>query len=307
MKYDIIFISESNFQDKIVEHLIFSKFQQKKILWIRKKDNQFVTNDKVKFELDLNSFKSITRSLSYFYKDVNLSCEKLISPQITGVHARFLSMKINYSSLEMYDDGIGTLVIVENQNYFKDYYKQILKLTLIRTLFFIFNLKLIPNTSKIISNIKVYYSVYPMFNTGLNTIPIDLLKLNYTIINNAAFIGMPLVEYTMISDIDYIRVIKQLIEKHGFINYYPDPSETLIYSYEIEGLKIIQKDMGIEHYFSKHGLPKNIYSFTSSALLNIKMGSKTANLHYIKIPKSDKLREIYYRIFEKCGIKEYHV
>lgn len=305
--YDIIYISESGFQKKIVEHLITNIYPSKNYLWLQSKEGCFIDNENRTYNIDLNHVKGIVTSISSIFKFPKLSCDYLIGTQFTGVNCRFFEAVISYRELHLIDDGIGTPVILSNQNYYRHFPKELLKINIVSLLVFVTFFKKLKNTKGIIKNINKYYTIYPLNKSFKNEIQLDFLKYNYKIVDSVGFIGMPLVDYRMVTENHFTRVLEILIKEYKALDYYPDPNEKWIYNQSINGLRIIKKKEPLEMFLKSNGLPKKLYTFTSSALLNLKVADNRFDGYFIKIPNGGEIRSYYYTIFEKFGLKELNV
>jgi hypothetical protein len=306
-KYDIIYIVESGFQQKIIDHLIDQVYPNKSYLVIKKNRDGFLLGENNWQAADFNHSKGILKSIATIYKFPKLKCEKLIGTHFTGVNCRFFEAIINYDMLELIDDGIGTPVILDNPNFYFGQPFSILKFFVLRLLMISVFLKT-KNTKNIIKNVSLYHSVYFKDYLGLKVNYLDYFKKwsSEIIRSKIGFIGQPFVEYGFINEIVMIKLIKQIISENNVIlNYFPDPCEKWIYNQKIENLNVVIKDKPLELYFKENGTPETLYTFVSSALLNIKMISPSVTGYYMKVPNQDKYRKPYYLLFEKVGAKEY--
>lgn len=305
--FDIIYIVESGFQQKIVDHLIEQIYPNKNYLIIKKSGDGFQLGNQSWQAVDFNHGKGILKSFGTVYKFPKLSCDKLIGTHFTGVNCRFFEAVIKYKKLELIDDGIGTPVILNKTNFYFDQPFSLLKFFILRILLLSVFLKT-KSTKKIIKNVSLYHSVYFKDYQGLKVNYLDYFKRWASEINTGkiGFIGQPFVEYGFIKEKVMIEILIQIIsENNGVLDYFPDPSEKWIYNQTISNLNVVLKDKPLELYFKENGTPEILYTFVSSALLNIKMISPATKGFYIKVPNQEKYRKPYYALFEKVGAKEY--
>ncbi len=307
MKYDIIFIIESNFQEKVVNYLVENYFSNKTLLIISKCQTGFKTSEGHKIDLDFNHISGIFKSFLKPKKFPKLHCEILINTVFTGINCRVFETLINYKKLYLIDDGIGTPVILKYPQYYKNFPRERVKMLLTNIILLLNKGRLLKNTRQLISLVDSYYTVYPLRKIFKNEIGIDLLKQKLNLIDKVGFIGQPLVEYKMISIENYTNALKQIIKEYGTIDYYPDPAETLIHEMKIKGLNIISKNEALESFLVKKGLPKVMFTYTSSALLNIRISNNLFSGYYIVIPGGGAIREYYYDIFKEFNLKEYQL
>ncbi|WP_431110091.1 hypothetical protein [Winogradskyella poriferorum] len=307
MFYEIIYISESGFQRKIIEHLISNIHPNKNYLWLDGKDGCFTDNYNNVYNIDLNHIKGIFKSIDAIASFPKLSCDFLIGTHFTGVNCRFFEAFIKYKELHLIDDGIGTPVILKNPNYYWNFPREIFKMNLVRLLVFGKKTRRLKTTKRLISTIAKYYTIYPSTHFYKNEIELDFLRFDYKLNNKVGFIGMPLVDYGMVTQEYFSKVLISLISRYQKIYYYPDPNEKWIYNQNIEGLEMVEKNEPLETFLKTDGLPKKMYTFTSSALLNIKVADNKLDGYYIRIPNGGKVREYYYSIFNDFGLKEFRI
>lgn len=306
-EYDIIYVSESGFQDKIIAYLIANRHADKTYLWIKHSGDGFKTSEGDVFKINFNHSKGIINSLRFTGRFPKLKCDYLIGTQFTGINCRFFAAVINYKELRLIDDGIGTPVILSNPDYYHNFINERVKLTFVFLLTLVVYGKKLRFTKDIIQQIKHYYSVYPLQNYFKSQEKINLLELDYTLTKEVGFIGMPLVEYKMVKAEFFTKILTSLIAEYGALLYYPDPNEKWIYETPIQGLRIVKKNEPLETYLHKNGLPYKMYTFTSSALLNLRISDTNFEGFYVKIPDGGDLRELYYNIFERYNLKEYKI
>lgn len=303
--YDIIYVSESGFQQKIIEYLIANIYPTKNYLWLKGEGGHFVDNEGRIYNIDLNHVKGIFSSITSIFKFPKLTCDYLIGTQFTSVNSRFFEAFVSYTELHLIDDGIGTPLILKTPTFFISQPTTILKFALLK-IFALMKYKNVKSASNIIRSLNKCYSIY-----NINIIGIPIVKINpFSSLNIVVkedfigFIGMPLVEYGMLKEEFYLMHLNRIIKHYDKpIKYYPDPSEKLIFKHDIVNLEIIKKNEPLESYVEKNGIPFIVISFVSSALLNLKLLCPQVEAYYCKIPNHDKKRKLYYDIFEENKIK----
>lgn len=304
--YDIIYISESGFQQKIIEYLIANIFPSSNYLWLKSKDGHFIDNENRTYGVDLNHVKGIFNSVPSIFKFPKLSCNYLIGTQFTGGNCRFFEAVIDYKELHLIDDGIGTPLILRTPKFYRTQPTSILKFNIVKLLLFGLRVKITKSTQSIIKSINKYYSIYKF-----ESISIPILEISPFSANNVkmkddciGYIGQPLVEYGMIEASYYKEHLEKIIKRFNKpIEYYTDPSEKLIVNNKIESLEIADKNEPLESFIVNNGMPTIIVSFVSSALLNLKLMCPEVEAYYCKIPNHDEKRKLYYDIFEENDIK----
>ena len=304
--YDIIYISESGFQQKIIEHLITNIYPSKNYLWLKSEEGYFIDGKNRIYNIDLNHIKGIVSSISPIFKFPNLSCEYLIGTQFTGVNCRFFEAVISYKELHLIDDGIGTPLILRTPTFYRTQPTSILKFNIVKFLVVVLRLKFTKSTQSLIKSINQYYTIYQFDSLNIPMVKINPFSSNNLIMKEEyiGYIGQPLVEYGMIEQSYYTEHLEKLIKRFNKpIKYYTDPSEKLIVNNTIELFEIAHKNEPLESFIVKNGMPTIIVSFVSSALLNLKLMCPEVEAYYCKIPNHDEKRKLYYDIFEENDIK----
>lgn len=304
--YDIIYISESGFQKKIIEHLISNIYPDKNYLWLEGKEGCFKDNNNKVYSIDLNHIRGIFKSIGAIAGFPKLSCDLLIGTHFTGVNCRFFEAFIKYKELHLIDDGIGTPLILRTPTFYRSQPTSLLKFYVVRLLAFLLRFKYIKTTRSIINSVNKYYSIYKSVSQKIPLIEINPFSAKNIELKDEfiGYIGQPLVEYGIVEEKYYKEHLSSIIEKFKKpILYYADPSEKLIFSYKMDLLKIADKNEPLESFIAKNGIPKIITSFVSSALLNLKLMCPEIRAFYNRIPNHDKKRKLYYDIFEENDIK----
>lgn len=306
--YDIIFVYETNFQEKIVTYLIDNKIKNKTFLRIDARNDQIkLPNETIK--IDLNSFSGTLKSIKdIFTKKSNLKCNQLVGTFVVSTNSRFFECFIEYEQLVLIDDGIGTPVIIDNPDIKnKSFLRNITSIiSKILTITAGYKLK---SVREILNKIKHYWSIYPIPTENIISkeyINFFNSKTQYASNEEIAFIGQPLVETKLMSIQKYWTIIKKIQQQEGLISYYPHPREKFHKDIVLPYVEIKENDSSnttIEEYFLKHGMPKKIISFVSTTLINIKcLEVKETECYYIE---SEPIKSIYYDTLRKFGIQKY--
>ncbi|MFT4221620.1 hypothetical protein [Dysgonomonas sp.] len=304
--YDIIFVYETNFQKKIVSHIIKYIIKDETYLKIDARNQRIKFYDQI-ININLNGFSGVVKSLKdLFTKRSKLKCNKLVGTLIVSPNSRFFECFIEHKKLVLIDDGIGTPIVIDNPTLL---YKRLLfnlssALAKIVSFFAGYKLK---STRNILSKISFYWTIYPISNQRF--IPkedISFFKqdIHPVVKNEVAFIGQPMVETKIMDFSKYWNSVKIVQERERAISYYPHPAEGLYKKIEITDICIKKGiDLTIEEYFLRHGIPKKIVSYSSTALINIQSYKiEGVECYYIK---SEHVKNAYYKLLDTFGIQEY--
>jgi hypothetical protein len=208
------------------------------------------------------------------------------------------------------DDGIGTPVLLQNQSIFKYKIKFQIRLIITEILLSLYSVKLY-SINNILPDITHYYTIYKNIsfrnNECLSIVHLNLYEKEYRIVENeTCFIGSPMMEFNLCKQGIYRNLLIEIKKKYGNFKYFLHPDEYIALSFRIEGIEFIKLNQSIENYFGTNGIPKNVISFVSSAILNL-ANSKNAfiniNFRYIKMKiYGSAYDELYYKILEQHNI-----
>lgn len=303
--FDVILYYDSHFQKVITEHLLETQFQNQSTLVIDAIGGSYNIKDK-KYPISFNSIKQSISSFSNinsFPKD--LSCKILVGSVLTGSNSTFFLSTIKHEEIHLIDDGIGTPVIIKCGDILKvTNWKFRANCILLKLLFLLKGIKKPLSNVEVLKKIDHYYSIYNESNS-LPSTKITPFNTNFTTIKGTiAFIGQAFIEYQMMKKEDYISYL-QKVRGNRTLKYYPDPSEKWYENEQIEGIEFQEKGDPLEVRFGKEGIPEHIYTFVSSAILNLKTAFPELNGYFIRVPKSKKSWKYYYDVLADNGIKEF--
>lgn len=303
--YDAILFFDSHFQKVIIDHLLNTEYKNKNTLVIDAIGGRIQIKDKT-YPIAFNTLKQTLNSLSNINTfPKGLSCDDIVGSFLTGSNSTFFLSSIQYDKIILTDDGIGTPVILKCGDIFKLVdWKFKLNFFLLRILFILSGRKIPLRNPSIIKKTAHYYTVYNDA-TSLKSTKILPFNSDFRIQEGVkAFIGQPFIEYNMMSKEDYINTLLK-VKGEGTLKYFPDPSEKWHKNETIEGIEFQAKGDPLEIRFQKEGMPEFIYTFVSSAILNLKTVFPEMNGYYIKIPKAKKFRDYYYNVLADNGIQEF--
>ena len=202
----------------------------------------------------------------------NFNLKSYENVYIASIDSRYIQIIISNIDINCqvftYDDGVAN--IIKNSVYYKDneysFYQKILW-RFLGVKFFMRDIKLKSN---------VHYSIYPLgFSNIIDRVQNINLFENFYIDSKKEkkekikfFLGQPILE--LYKDRDY-RYVETIIKKFECDFYYPHPREKEI---EISCINILNTHLIFEDYIinfieSNPGVNVEVYSFISSALLNL--------------------------------------
>jgi hypothetical protein len=303
--YDTILYYDSHFQKVIIDYLLKTEYKDSNNLVIDAIGGQITMNDKeypIAFNTIKQSLSSIGKSNSF---PKGLSCDKIVGSVLTGSNSAFFLSSISYKKIILTDDGIGTPVILKCGDIFKLVdLKFKLNFLLLRLILLLTGKKAPLRNKKIIKEIHQYFTIYND-ETTLNSTKIIPFNNQFTIQEGVkAFIGQPFIEYKMMTKKDYIDTLLK-VKGEGILKYFPDPSEKWHINETIEGIEFQKKGTPLELRFQQEGMPEQIYTFVSSAILNLKTVFPPMEGYFIRIPKAKKFRDYYYNVLLDNGIQEF--
>lgn len=303
--FDAIFFYDSHFQKLVVEYLIKEKYSEKSCLVIDAIGGKYSWADNT-VHLGFNTLKQSLSSLKNIRKfPKNLSCDEIVGSWLTGNNSNFLLSSIQYKKIVLIDDGIGTPVILKVGDIFKLVdYKYKLNFLLLRILFLISGKKQPLRNPKIIACVAKYWSLY-QGEVSLNKERITPFNTDFEIVKGQkAFIGQPFIDYGMMDKESYLETLNN-IRGGSTLRYFPDPSEKWYLGQNIDGLDIAEKGEPLEVRLQKEGMPEEIYTFVSSAILNLKTIFPATNGFFVRMPNAKKFRNYYYEVLADNGIQEF--
>ncbi len=278
----VIIYIQTDFQKMIADKLL-SQYDASEVEILDCRNFKFNILDKDFFINCHEPLNIIKTYISFLKNNIDISCETLIGSHITSFSSFFITSIIEYKNLNLIDDGIGTPVILENDNYWNKTRKNKFKNFCFRVLTKVFFNKKFKSVKEIIRDVNLYSSVYD-FDTFLNKEKIYIYKnIDYKIGNSKALIGSPFCEFNYINKKKYVNFIKKVISKEGPINYYAHPNEYILKNEEIKGFNYIEANTyTVEERFLYGEMPKIIISFYSSAIINLKTFKNEINIFYVK-------------------------
>ena len=311
MLYSTIYIYETNFQKSVVEHLIeLDKFDSTRILIINAVNHKIRIEDEV-YNINFNKIEMLYSSLKGVraLQKRNISCNTLVSTHIHGINALFLSAFFSSKSKILIDDGIGTPVLIQNQNIFKRKWKWQIRFIIIKFLLYLNNVQM-KSIRTTLSKVDKYFTVYkPVKSLKL---PFLIHYLNFykkqfkTNLNEVCFIGTPLIDFKLCNEILYKDLLLSAKQKYGDFKYYLHPDEQITLLFKIKGIKFIKLTETVEEHFLVNGVPEIVIGFTSSVLLNLSsskyISTRPKFLYINKDIYGPKYDKYYYEVFEQNNI-----
>tara|TARA_B110000027_G_C16118167_1_gene301316 strand:- start:2511 stop:3461 length:951 start_codon:yes stop_codon:yes gene_type:complete len=310
--YDTIAVFETQLQKKIIFNFIEIGLIKKKKLLIIDASNHKLKLNELNIDLNFNKISNIFKSFKNIkaLKKLNLKCKTLISTQFTGINALFFSSFINSDKKILIDDGIGTPVLLLDNSLYNRLFRFQLRFYFIKSILrLFFNIKLL-SVQKATITFDSYYSIY---NLGVffDYKPyefryIDGIIQKYDLINKEiGFIGAPMVEFGLTSEKKLKALLSKIVKNEGPFSYFLHPDEKYSLDYNIQGVNFLKPNMLIERYFEIHGVPKTLYSFSSSAALNIATANPQVNVYNIGYESYFRNKnQVYLKVLNQFSVKK---
>ncbi|MPL90803.1 hypothetical protein SDC9_36859 [bioreactor metagenome] len=239
--------------------------------------------------------------------------EKIFTGEIEDYRFKAILANLEKEQLFVLDEGSSTVSLYESiikQN-------KINKFKLKSFKFLLYGLK---TNIKDIINFFTYYSFEPLKNGIVVNNSLEYLKkdfkqngVNYD--DTIFFLGQPLFIFS--NEKQFEDSLKEVVKKYKdkkiiFIPHREDKKILKIVHGIDKNIEILELNQPIERYFLEKGIePRNIISFSSTALTTTKILFKNCNIEYIKNKKPNlKLSDMQnlcfiYKYFEKSDIKEF--
>lgn len=258
-----------------------------------------------KFSLTFDSLKNV-KELS----KLNLKCETLLSTHFTGINSLFFSSFVKCNNKILIDDGIGTPVLLLDNNLYNRLIRFQVRFFLIKlALKLFYNIKLL-TVQKSINDFQKYYSIYNLNHLFKNRLfdfkYIDGVNKKLKLLpNTIGFIGSPMVKFNLVSKKRFKQFLCKILNGEGPFTYYLHPDEKKINSYIANGITFVKPNNFIEEYFDKNGVPEILYSFSSSSVLNI--ASVNPEVKILNISFSSFFRnksKVYSQVLNELNISE---
>ncbi len=254
--------------------------------------------------------KGYVRLIKRLQKDIYA---KVFTGEIEDYRFKAILANLKKDELFVLDEGSATVSLYEStikQN-------KINKFNLKSFKFLLYGLKI---NIKDIINFFSYYDFEPLKNGIVVNNSLEYLKkdfkrneINYD--NTIFFLGQPLFIFSNEKQFEdsLNKVVKSNKDKKIIYIPHREDKESLKIVKKIDkNIEILELDKPIERYFLENGIePKNIISFSSTALTTTKILFKNCNVEYIKNRKPNlklndmKNLDFIYKYFEKSNIKEF--
>jgi hypothetical protein len=254
--------------------------------------------------------KGYVRLIKRLQKDIYA---KVFTGEIEDYRFKAILANLKKDELFVLDEGSATVSLYEStikQN-------KINKFNLKSFKFLLYGLKI---NIKDIINFFSYYDFEPLkngivVNNSLEYLKKDFKKNEINYDNTIFFLGQPLFIFSNEKQFEdsLNKVVKSNKDKKIIYIPHREDKESLKIVKKIDkNIEILELDKPIERYFLENGIePKNIISFSSTALTTTKILFKNCNVEYIKNRKPNlklndmKNLDFIYKYFEKSNIKEF--
>ena len=299
--YDVVLYFETKLQETIVARIVKEKYEDCNVLILyRDKNYLYIGNNRFFFNFHFRSKSMVSYLLLFRVIPVlrNIQTRDFIAAFFPGINARILSKYINHERLCCIEDGIGTL-----QNIF--FPETIISSISLKPINWMYKHGLRQGVDEL-NKIKIYYSIYG--NITSEYIKGKILSIEYfnkeypKLTDEVIFIGQPLVMKNMISLQEYNVTINSIANQSRKIIYVYHPIETTVYNFS-DKVELYKLNIGFEEYFNNLKLkPQTVYSYFSTALINIKLKYPEINCYYLN---SDIVSDNIKYILENFGILKF--
>lgn len=310
--YKTIAIYGTHLQKKIINHLIDEEIISKNgLLVIDGSRKQVKVNDTV-IGLNFNVFSKVLTSIRNIKKlrELDLECETLISTHFTGINALFFSSFIKCQEKILIDDGIGTPVLLLDNKVYNRLVRFQVRFSIIRLILFLFYDTKLTTVQKATQNFTKYYSIYN-FKKLFSDKPfefryIDGVNKKFEILpENVGFIGSPMVDFGLVSKMKFKQLLSEIIDGEGPLTYFLHPNEKKANHFEMEGITFVRPQTSIEEYFEKNGVPETLFSFSSSATLNVASANPDVKIFNINFKSFFRNKShVYNKVLDEFSILE---
>lgn len=310
--YNTIAVFETQLQKKIIFNFIeIGLINKYGLLIIDATNHKLIIND-INIDLNFNKISNVFKSIKNIkiLKKLNLECKTLISTQFTGINALFFSSFINSDKKILIDDGIGTPVLLLDNRVYNRLFRFQLRFYFIKSILsLIYNVKLL-SVQKATTNFDKYYSIYDLgvffSNKPYEFKYVDGVIPTYEIINDEiGFIGAPMVEFGLIGENKFKALLFKIVKNEGPFTYFLHPDEKNKLTYNISGIKFVKPKTLIENHFEDYGVPKILFSFSSSAALNIATANPQVNVYNIGYKSYFRNKnQLYQKVLNQFSVKE---
>lgn len=246
----------------------------------------------------INAYINILKLLSIGLRIPKCKRVYLSNTNVPDIH--LVLVRQRKAEIITFDDGTRNIIgdIPEDFFYFK-----LLQL-------YLYKYNLIPSNQYLKSQRSKHYSIYKYPN---NMGPSEYIPLFTTDIESEGkkfneeehiLLGQPIYELEIQSKMKNTILAEQVIKDYHITKYFPHPRE----SYHISGVEYIDTPLIIEDYliqeFKKHPERKYIiYSYCSTAVLNLQGISNQIEFVLLKPQDTPELVQGVYDLFEKLGFQ----
>jgi hypothetical protein len=254
-------------------------------------------------QLDLDIYKIIETKRFYtyfsifFYSLINFNQNQVLIGNLYDNHNIFFLKLFGKKKKILVDDGMATIKAYNDLN--KCSHQSNIKFTNDITLFTFFNF---PNSSNLLIKTHTFAHLKSKQEESL-------IKYGHI------FIGQPLVETNIISQVDYLKYLQIIKRKKTKIYYLPHRRETNENIFKIIelGFELLQTDDNFELFLIKNNYSiKSITAFYSTSLITGKLlASSKTDINFFEIKESSFYKSTYshpkliYKELRNYNIKEF--
>lgn len=304
IKYDKIIVYETNLQKLIVDKLIETDVEPEKALdstlLIDARNNQIRIEDDV-YHINVGGLRWTIKSACDLSKFPKLRTKELIGTHFTGLNCRIFEALIDYDTLSIIDDGIGTPALLRNERFVRTY-DWLLRFVCAYILILLTRFRRIKSVKYLLNNASRYYTIYSFIDKDyarcLNDV--DVIHLSFFESMHITKIQKGIAGYIGSGANKFRKeCLEYVTQRHQRLIYFPHPREVVDDFVSHFAEEIIRPTQTIESYFSEHGIPEYLYGDMSSVFLNLKLSGVNTSLVVFSFVGLD---DTYCKIYKENGI-----
>lgn len=246
-----------------------------------------------KMDQHIDRFNLLKEIISLRVKFAFKKFDKVFVASINDIQIQFILSSIRFNAFYTFDD--GTANIVNNSVYYIDEPKKLIRRMI--------NILLCNQYSvaKLKSLSKKHYTIYADFPNIISTTEyIALFPPTESEVIEGDYINILLGQPVYVDNQKNIALAEQVIKRFNIDYYLPHPRE----QYKLDKVEYIQTPLILEDYLAQEVKRKKcrIYTYFSSAVLNIKDKSPNIDVVALRINVENPDFIQVYRLFEQLGV-----
>lgn len=303
LKYDTVYVYETEFQKSIVDLLLTSRPEGEERLVIDARDGKIRILDRT-YLINLNGFKPTLKSFREKSRIPRISTDELVCTSFTGINCRLFPTLIEHRRLSIIDDGTGTPVMLKEGRYPIKPVHFKLRLLFSETFTLLRYGKFMPvDVRTILGHVSRYYTIYPFVQNGFKDqyMPFaEIIVLDY--FGDKKLKTVPGLGFISTGACpEKSRELSAVFSETGDRPvYYPHPHEDLSSLDRDLVAGVLSPGKPLEDYFLDSGVPSVLYGEVSTVFINLKLMGCTSSMTVLYT--FHKNRRAYYELLESAGI-----